>query len=222
MRLSIIIIAFACSPCLPQDAGKGANASPNPRDVGSHYESAMAHRELATKYLQEGADQSLPARLTEAQVEFDRAASEYIAYASIGSNDGENNRIILAISGLLMSYHAPEALKLILEHPGTHGEPQVQRIKAEVLLALGLGKEAGFAYERWIREGKCMGRFYRNWRGEPRFGDGSVAIMPKGISDSCASLAPDLRVRLETLHRFFGHPNNLPKKNYPPSPMDTY
>jgi hypothetical protein len=45
--------------------------------------------------------------------------------------------------------------------------------------------------------------------------------MPKGTNDPCAALAPELRVRLETLQRLFGHPNNLPKKNYETSPVDT-
>jgi hypothetical protein len=167
-------------------------------------------------------NQNHAGRIKEAQAEFDRAAEEYIAYASIASNDSENNRIILASNGLLMSYHAPEALKLILEHPDALADPEVMRIKAEALLALGMGKEAALAYEQWIGQGKCMGRFYRDWPGEPRLGDGGVEIPPRGSHEFCTVLAPDLRTRLEIMQKFFGHPNNLPKKNYSSYPGITY
>ena len=87
------------------------------------------------------------------------------------------------------------------------------------MLALGSGKEAALAYEQWIGLGKCRAA-YRNWPGEPTVGHPLVLLMPKGTNDSCAALAPELRVRLETLQRLFDHPNNLPKKNYQTSPED--
>jgi hypothetical protein len=222
MRCGISLLMVLTSMLfLVQDARHEMNAAPNPRDVGSHYENAKEHRELAMKYLQEATDQNRAYRIKEAQAEFDRAAEEYIAYASIASNDSENNRISFAASGLLACYHATEALKLVLEHPDALADPDVMRIKAEALFALGLGKEAALAYEQWIVQGKCMGRFYRNWPGEPRLGDGTAELLPRAIHDSCAGLAPDLRARLEIMQRFFGHPN-LPKKNYNSYPGITY
>jgi hypothetical protein len=62
-------------------------------------------------------------------------------------------------------------------------------INAEVLFALGMGKGAGLAYEQWIEPGKCMGPFYRNWPGEPRFGDAGVELVPRGIHEFCTGIA---------------------------------
>ena len=223
MRLLVLfLVVVGTVPCLAQDAATDATPARNPRDVGGHYREAEAHRNLAMKYLQEAADQVLPDRLGEAQAEFDRAAAGYLAYASIASNESENRRITWAASGLIKSYHAPVALKLILEHTGVHRDPEILHLRADALLVLGLGKEAAFAYEQWIGQGKCMGLSYRNWPGEPRLGHPIVPLMPKSTNDPCAALAPELRARLETLQRLFGHPNNLPKKNYKPSPVDTY
>jgi hypothetical protein len=98
-------------------------------------------------------------------------------------------------------------------------DPEILHLKADALLVLGSGKEAALAYEQWIGQGKCAG-FYRNWPGEPRRGHPLVLLMPKDTNDACAALAPELRVRLETLQRLFGHPNNLPRKNYETSPKD--
>jgi hypothetical protein len=219
-RLMFFLIVVGIMPCLAQVIGHQPTPTPNLRDVDSHYASAEAHRELALKYVQEATEQSMPARLGQAQGEFDRAADEYLAYASIANNESENWRITCGASGLLKSYHAPAALRLILEHPNIQGDPRILRIKADALLALGLDKEAALTYEEWIGRGKC-GSIYRNWPGEPRLGHPIVLLMPKGTNDPCAALAPELRVRLETLQRLFGHPNNLPRKNYKTSPLDT-
>ena len=221
MRLSIFfLMALWSLSCLAQNTVQEATAPANPRDVGSHFGKAEDHRNLAMKYLQEAADQNLPNRLGETQAELDLAAAEYLAYASIASNESENWRITWAASGLLKSYHAPAALKLILEHPEVKDDSNILHIEADALLELGSGEKAASVYEQWIGQGKCAG-FYRNWPGEPRLGHPVVLLMPKGTNDPCAALAPELRVRLETLQRLFGHPNNLPKKNYETSPVDT-
>jgi len=220
--LSRIVIFFAIgaliAPCLAQ--GTVADASPVQK-ASSHYRAAEAHRNLALKYLEEAADRNLDDRLVQAQVEFDRAAEEYLSDASsVDGEVGEAQRIIWASSGLLSAYHALAALRLLLEHPEVQYDPEIQRIKADALLALGSGKEAGLAYEQWIGQGACKSS-YRNWPGEPRLGHPIVLMMPKSANGGCEALAPELRTRLETLQRLFGHPNNLPKKNYRTSPEDT-
>jgi hypothetical protein len=43
--------------------------------------------------------------------------------------------------------------------------------------------------------------FVRNWPGEPKIGDAYVVVAPKGVTDNCEVLAPDLRVRLEIMQR---------------------
>jgi hypothetical protein len=213
-----LIIGCLVTRCAAQDTG--VSAVQNVQDSGTHYREAEAHRTLALKYLKEAADESLPDRLGEAQSELDRAAEEYLACASsVGDKVDESTRVLWAASGLLASYHAPAALRVILEHPGVQHDREILRVKADALLALGSGREASLAYEQWIGQGKCISA-YRNWPGEPRMGHPLVLLMPKGTNDPCAALAPELRVRLETLQRLFGHPNNLPKKNYETSPKD--
>jgi hypothetical protein len=220
-RIWSVIVVLGMSLCMTQDTVADASTSQNAPDAATHYRDAESHRHLALKYLQEAADQTLSDRLGQAQIEFDRAAEEYLACASsIDDKDNEATRIVWSASGLLASYHAPAALKLILAHPAVQHDPEIQRIKADALLALGLGKEAALAYEQWIGLGKCNSP-YRNWPGEPQMGHPFVLLMPKGTDDPCAALAPELRARLETLHRLFGHPNNLPRKNYETSPKDT-
>lgn len=218
--LILFAIAVLGTSSMAQDAA-GKSAVQKAQDASGHYRAAETHRKLALKYLQEVGDEALPARVGEVQAEFDRAAEEYLACAlSTDNKVDETRRISWAASGLLASYHAPEALKLILEHPGVQHDSEILRIKADTLLVLGSGKEAASAYEQWIGEGKC-GSAYRNWPGEPRMGHPFVLLMPKGTNDPCAALAPELRARLETLQRLFGHPNNLPRKNYETSPKDT-
>src|SRR5579863_7513933 len=108
MRFFIFpLIALWSLSGFSQNTVQQTTAPANPRDVGSHFGKAEDHRNLAMKYLQEAADQNLPNRLGEAQAELDLAAAEYLAYASVGSNESENWRITWAASGLLESYHAP-------------------------------------------------------------------------------------------------------------------
>ncbi len=220
-RIWFVIAVLGMSPCKAQDTVTDASTTQNVQDAATHYRNAESHRILALKYLQEATDQSLSSRLGQAQTEFDRAADEYLACASsIDDKVDETTRIVWSASGLLMSYHAPAALKLVLAHPAVQRDPEILRIRADTLLALGMGKEAALGYEQWIGQGKCKSA-YRNWPGEPRMGHPFVLLIPKGTSDPCAALAPELRARLETLQRLFGHPDNLPRKNHETSPKDT-
>jgi hypothetical protein len=191
------------------------------QDAGAHYRAGEAHRVRAAEYLQVAVNRTQPDNVEKAHIELDRASEEYLACAStIDSRVDEATRVSWATRGLLASDNAIAALKLMLEHPNVKDDPQVLRITADALFALGTGNEAGKAYEQWIANGKCLSG-YRNWSWEPPSSHPLVLLLPKWANDACAALAPELRARLETLQRLFGHPNNLPKKNFETSPRDT-
>lgn len=211
----------------PQSAPTSAissDASARRNDVApaDHFKGAEAHLGLGRKHLQEARGHSSTDELAAALTEFDQAAHEYRIYATQPVAPEERlHQLWWAVGGLLESNHPLEALELILQHPEASKDPTVLHLKADTLMALGDRQGAAETYETWIAVGHCDS-YYRLWYGEvslrgERF---PYLVSPSAPKDPCAFLPQELRARLETLHRLYAHPNNLPPKNYPFSPQE--
>jgi tetratricopeptide (TPR) repeat protein len=191
------------------------------REALQDFKEASLHLQTGRRYIQEALDGADAIKVHEAHLEFEAAAEAFRRYANEPVSESDRlKQLSWAAGGLLECNHPVEALELILKHPGMAADPTLLHLKADALLALGERRLAASAYEEWITQGRCGG-YQLAYASPPLRGDPLIRLAPKEAPrDPCAMLPRELRARLEAFQVRYGHPKNLPPRNYPLTPED--
>ncbi|HMJ09082.1 MAG TPA: hypothetical protein VK468_08755 [Pyrinomonadaceae bacterium] len=167
---------------------------------------ADAKVSLAHRYLESNELESSEAFTKE-------AVNLYISLIPKDSDTAKSQDLVLRIAvGLIQCGRSAEALKVIHKIPT--GNAAVAYLSAEAFFALASRGLAAAEYEKWINLG-CKSEFmmlltneyHEQWTFLGR-------TEPPGLT-ICEQMPTELRSRLETLRRQFGHPNNIPERSFP-------
>ena len=123
-----------------------------------------------------------------------------------------NNLLPTIVSGLLRCGMTLEAMDVLSKLP--QSDPNRAYLMAEAYFSIGDRKNAAKYYENWLKL-KCQSELLMLVNDEYGKRWSLLASSKPTRQDRCEQLPEDIRSRFEVLNQQFGHPNNLPKNNYP-------